>query len=354
MTPTTGAINGSRHGQHGAVVPGVTVSLSGPSLMTARTTITEEEGAYRFSAVSLGDHTLTFQLAGFGTVVREDIHVEIGFTATVNVELRPATIADRVTVSGAAPVVNVSSTVVTTHFDSDTLASLPGARDFFALAANTPGVALSKMDVGGTARSPCRNTPPMDCGRPPGSTATRLKAFVSAGPTGERQLLLRLRVLFGDRDYRRGSDAAMPVPGTLGQYVSKSGGNAYHGGLYADFQNDALEATNIDDSQSRSASRRARPRRARRKPAAALSGFQRRRGRYLKKDRAWWYGASALPRSRSIPLAARHGCHARRGGRDRQDHLPAVSTSEAVGTPARNVPAVELSRRRHAAAHRDQ
>ena len=107
-------------------MPGVTVSLSGPSLMTTRTALTDEAGAYRFSAVPLGDHTLTFQLSGFGTIVREGIHVGLGFTATVNVELSPATVDDSVTVSGAAPVVDVSSTVVTTHFDSDKLAQPAG------------------------------------------------------------------------------------------------------------------------------------------------------------------------------------------------------------------------------------
>ncbi len=74
-----------------AVVPEVTVTLSGPSLMTARTALTDEAGVYRFSAVPLGDHTLTFQLSGFGTIVREGIHVGLGFTATVNVELSPGT-----------------------------------------------------------------------------------------------------------------------------------------------------------------------------------------------------------------------------------------------------------------------
>ena len=46
-----------------------------------------------------------------------------------------------------------------------------------------------------------------------------------------------------------GQSASMPVPGTLGQYVSKSGGNAYHGAVYADFQNEAMQATNIDAAQ---------------------------------------------------------------------------------------------------------
>ena len=78
----------------------------------------------------------------------------------------------------------------------------------------------------------------------------RLKAFVSAGPTAPNDNYLSDFASFSEIAITAvGQTAAMPVPGTLGQYVSKSGGNAYHGSLYADFQNDALEATNIDNDQ---------------------------------------------------------------------------------------------------------
>ena len=145
-----------------------------------------------------------------------------------------------------------------------------------------------------------------------------------------------------------GHTAAMPVPGTLSQYVSKSGGNAYHGNVYADFQNDALEATNIDDDQI----------------ARGVSGgpgldvrdvnrLQRFRdfnadvGGYLKKDKAWWYGAY---RSTAVSSSATPGCSTRRprstaDGRHRQGHLPALATPEARRlSAARDLHAVELLR----------
>ena len=65
VTATTGAVNGIVTDSTKAVVPGVTVSLSGPSLMTTRIAVTDEAGAYRFSAVPTGDHTLTFELCRF-------------------------------------------------------------------------------------------------------------------------------------------------------------------------------------------------------------------------------------------------------------------------------------------------
>src|SRR5688572_16222126 len=51
VTATTGAVNGTVTDSSQAQVPGVTVSLSGPSLMNTRTVVTDAGGAYRFAAV---------------------------------------------------------------------------------------------------------------------------------------------------------------------------------------------------------------------------------------------------------------------------------------------------------------
>ena len=262
VTATTGAINGVVTDSTKAVVPGVTVSLSGPSLMTTRTALTDEAGAYRFSAVPLGDHTLTFQLSGFGTIVREGIHVGLGFTATVNVELRPATIDDSVTVSGAAPVVDVSSTAVTTHFDSDTLATLPGARDFFAIAANTPGVALSKMDVGGNGALSLQEYTAYGLRATTGVNRNEVEGIRVGGANGANDNYFSDFASFSEIAITAvGQTAAMPVPGTLGQYVSKSGGNAYHGEPVRGFP----------ERRARGHQHRRRSNRARRRPAGPAS-----------------------------------------------------------------------------------
>ena len=46
-----------------------------------------------------------------------------------------------------------------------------------------------------------------------------------------------------------GNGAEMPNPGVLSQLIAKSGGNQYHGNVYFDYQNESMEATNIDDDQ---------------------------------------------------------------------------------------------------------
>jgi hypothetical protein len=303
LTATTGAVNGIVTDSTKAVAPGVTVILSGPSLMAPRRTLTDEDGAYRFSAVPTGDHTLRFELAGFATLVRSGVQVGLGFTATVNAEMSPGGVSDSISVGGASPVVDLSSTEVTTRFDSEKLASLPGARDFFAIVANTPGVALSKMDVGGNGALSLQEYSAYGLRATTGVNRNEVEGIRVGGANGVNDNYFSDFASFAEIAITAvGHEASMPVPGTLSQYVSKSGGNAWHGAVYADFQDDALEATNIDEDQI----------------ARGLSGgpgldvrevnrLQRFRdfnvdaGGFLKKDRAWWYGGY-----RSTALAQRY------------------------------------------------
>src|ERR1051325_9715424 len=60
----------------GAVLPGVTVTLSGP-----QTTITVESGAYRFPRIPIGTYSVGFELTGFKKNVREGVIIQAGFNA---------------------------------------------------------------------------------------------------------------------------------------------------------------------------------------------------------------------------------------------------------------------------------
>ena len=41
----------------------------------------------------------------------------------------------------------------------------------------------------------------------------------------------------------------MPWAGIMSQFIAKSGGNAYHGRLYADYENANIQSQNIDEAQ---------------------------------------------------------------------------------------------------------
>ena len=230
VTATAGAVNGIVTDSSSAGIPGVTVTLSGPALITTRTSTTEESGAYHFSAVPTGDYALTFELAGFSTILHDGISVGLGFTATLNVMMSPGTISDLVTVSGAAPVVDVSSTGVTTRFDAGRLAALPGSRDFYAVLGNTPGVAMTRMDVGGNLALNLQDYTAYGLRATTGVNRTEVEGIRVGGATGrQRQLLFRLWLVCRDcdqgrRQHRRDAGARHPRPvrqQVRRQYVSR-------------------------------------------------------------------------------------------------------------------------------------
>src|SRR5205085_9936997 len=73
----------------GAVLPGVTVTISSPVMIEQeRTAVTNAEGRYIFTQLRPGVYKVTFTLPGFSTVVREGITLSAGFTATVDGDLR--------------------------------------------------------------------------------------------------------------------------------------------------------------------------------------------------------------------------------------------------------------------------
>src|SRR4029453_9097699 len=94
----------------GGVLPGVTVEAASPALIEkVRTATTDGEGRYNIVDLRPGTYTVTFTLTGFNTFKRDGIELGANFTATVNGDLRVGALEETITVSGAAPVVDVQS-----------------------------------------------------------------------------------------------------------------------------------------------------------------------------------------------------------------------------------------------------
>src|SRR5207249_11900475 len=103
-----------------------------------------------FPALPPGVYELSFELAGFQTVKHADIRVVINQTLTVNAELQVAALAESVTVMGASPVVDTSTTTVGTNFTKELLTEIPNARDIWAAMSQAPGFQMTGYDVGGS------------------------------------------------------------------------------------------------------------------------------------------------------------------------------------------------------------
>ena len=134
----------------GAVLPGVTVEASSPVLIEkSRSVITDGEGLYRVVDLRPGIYTVTFTLPGFNTVVRDAIELPANFTANVSVDMRVGAVEETITVSGVTPVVDVQSAVTQNTLNRDLLDSVPTGRSYHMAAVTTPGVQVSRVDVGG-------------------------------------------------------------------------------------------------------------------------------------------------------------------------------------------------------------
>ena len=84
----TGEIFGKVTDGSGAVLPGVSVTLTAPNLLQPLTAVTSETGTYQFPRLDIGTYTVKFDLAGFKTVVNQDIIVTVGFRAQVNAQIQ--------------------------------------------------------------------------------------------------------------------------------------------------------------------------------------------------------------------------------------------------------------------------
>jgi outer membrane receptor protein involved in Fe transport len=142
---TTGAIVGTV-GQAGTPLPGVTVEARSPNLQGARVETTDAGGHFRLSVLPPGDYTVTATLSGFNTVTQKNVHVGLGGTVTLEVAMSPSA-SERITVTGAAPVIDVTSSSSGTNVTSEAMASLPIARNFTGVTQIAPG---TKTDAAGT------------------------------------------------------------------------------------------------------------------------------------------------------------------------------------------------------------
>ena len=86
----------------GAVLPGVTMTLTGPNLQGSRIAVSDEQGVYRFRNIPPGaDYKLMAQLSGFRDSTQERIQVSLGQEGTVNLAMAPAGVAEQVNVTAS-------------------------------------------------------------------------------------------------------------------------------------------------------------------------------------------------------------------------------------------------------------
>jgi outer membrane receptor protein involved in Fe transport len=137
---TTGGISGTARDSSGGVLPGVTVSVSGPNIVGTPSSLTNAEGFYRFLSLPPGEYQVTFTMSGFKTVTRRSVRVSVGSFAEEDARMEVSQIEESVDVVADSSVVDTTSNEVGSNFDREWVENAPLRRaSFFDLVAAAPG-----------------------------------------------------------------------------------------------------------------------------------------------------------------------------------------------------------------------
>ena len=148
---TTGSITGVVTDASGALMPGVTITLSGERLIAGpQTQVTDTGGSYRFDRLVPGNYDMKFELQGFRNVERPEVRISAAFVATINAKMEVGSLSETITVTGESPTVDTRSNVQQTVMNQEILEGIPTGRDPWSLAKLIPGVQVATYDVGGT------------------------------------------------------------------------------------------------------------------------------------------------------------------------------------------------------------
>ena len=225
----TGAFVGVVTDTSGAVLPGVTVTVTGPALQVpSMLAVTDAKGEFRVTPLPPGTFTVLYELPGFQTVKRDNVVLALGFTATLNQAMGLGTVAETITVSGESPLVDVKNPATSSDMSAQSLEILPTNRDGLkAFMGTMPGV-RTNLDVGSSSLS---DTVVFTSYGQSGQEWQTLDGIVFDAPNagGANGSHVDFNAMDSTRVQTVGSSAEMPRRGVMLDAVLKSGGNELHG-----------------------------------------------------------------------------------------------------------------------------
>ena len=143
-----GQIQGTVTDAQGAVLPGVALTVRNTENGAVRTTVTEGDGQYRFAGLQPGTYELKAELQGFATVDVERLTITIGLQLQQDIKMQLQNLQETVTVTGEAPVIEVTRTEVAQVITQEQIDTLPMAdRQPASLVLLLPGTNMDNTQV---------------------------------------------------------------------------------------------------------------------------------------------------------------------------------------------------------------
>lgn len=236
---TRGSLNGLISDQNGAAVSGASVTLKNIANGDEIKTSTNTQGAFVFPSLPPGKYSATVEATGFKKAELEQVVVEVSQNSAVDIKLEVGAVSEQVTVTGEAQeVINTTSPVLSKTINAKQVADLPLlSRNPLDLARLQAGLAVNGTNVRDASVQGLR-------GNATNVTQDGINAmdnfvkgssfFAISSPS------LNATSEFSITVGTVGSDAGRGVAQV--QLVTPSGTNAFHGGVFYQHRNDALNA----------------------------------------------------------------------------------------------------------------
>jgi len=241
QTNTTGDIAGVVTDPSNAVVPDAKLSLKDNAKGSTQDTKSNKDGAYRFYLLAPGPYTLTVTASGFQSQARQ-VSVGVGQIATTDIQLGLGSSATTVTVTEAAPLIQTENGDTSTALSQQQISQVPNpGNDLSAIAQLAPGVVTNTQGGFGNVEA---------FGMPATSNLFTVNGmddndpFLNLNNSGASNLLLGSNEIAEATVVTNGFSAAYGTfAGINVNYITKSGGNDFHGNLIYYWNGRAMNAT---------------------------------------------------------------------------------------------------------------
>ena len=230
QTGQVGKIQGTIIDEEGMPLPGVTVTISSPSLIAPEMSrITSTAGFFRFPSLPPGSYQVTAQLEGFNDSVRKGIIVSANKTTSLDITMNLATIEEEIVVEGQSPTVDRQTTTKTATIDDVFISTIPATRTFGTYFDMSPGT-----DSGSSHGASVRDNVYSIDGVNTADSVVGTEALFFSMDTVEE-----ISVQTGGLSAEHGQ-----VRGAIVNAISKSGGNEFHGGLNMYYRGENFQSNN--------------------------------------------------------------------------------------------------------------
>ncbi len=253
---TTGGLIGSVKDPTGAVVSGAKVTLTAPTLVGTKSFTTDSAGNYRFSNLPPDTYTVTVMAKGFSTIKREGVTIEVGHLPTLDIPLQVGSDSTVVEVSSQAPLIDTTTNTTQSNITEDVVQDVPHGRSFQSViqfapsARNEPLEGSNRLSNGTGGSSPGNGSNGSDHGFSVAGGSDSENSYLVEGQETANLIggYSKTNVPFDfiQEVQIKSSGIEAEHGGALGGVVNvvmRKGSNAYHGSLFAQFENQALDGS---------------------------------------------------------------------------------------------------------------